>query len=690
MPILGLLAVTGLGAALWRHRSQKKRANQKKKASIRLDSSNKPVVIATPPTQGDILKDGDEARHYQKVSLTALGFSSVGTLFSPAFILLSVPFLFYNYFYLLKKTHNLVFKMNKPILGLFEFSAISFVLFSGHYLACSLFYSMFFTARKLVLDTEHNAQLDFNSIFGDLPSTVYLLANGVELEAPLKTLKPDDIVVVRAGEMIPIDGKVVAGAGSIDQHMLTGEAQQVERGIDEKVFASTLLLSGWLHICVEKQGSETVTGKIGKMLEKTAGFKSDTQSRGEDIVEKGAGITLLSTVAAIPIIGLSHAAALTYSGFGYQMRLAAPLTVLNYLRIASASGILIKDGRALELLHNIDTVIFDKTGTLTEEIPTVENIIACNGYESETVLQFAASAERHQQHPVAQAISAYAQQQATTLLTIDNSVYEMGHGIRVTLLDEDNVQQEIRLGSHRFMMQINVDIPDVIDEVQQRCVLNGHSMIYMSTDDNVLAGVIELRPSIRPEAWQMVQDLHQRNKQLYIISGDQETPTRHLAQQLGIDDYYAETLPEDKAGIIRELQNTGKKVCFIGDGINDTIALQRADVSISLQGAASIATDAADIVLIAPNLSSLPYLFDMSQELHKRMDVSVGLNMVSGILCVSSVFIFGMGIGGAILLNQTTLGVNIANSMLPLLKNSTVDEAVSKKINTHEAVDPPR
>jgi Cu2+-exporting ATPase len=342
--------------------------------------------------------------------------------------------------------------------------------------------------------------------------------------------------------------------------------------------------------------------------------------------------------------------------------------VLNYLRIASRNGILVKDGRALDTLKQVDTIVFDKTGTLTEEVPQVGRLIACNGFSEQQLLQYAASAEQRQKHPIAQAICSHAEQQGMVLLEVQNTDYAIGHGLRVDLVDErrETAQQTVLIGSRRFVDKAGIPVSDEIDDLQAAAGDKGHSIVYVATSTGELMGVIELKPALRPQAKQAIDALHELGMTLYIISGDQEKPTRYLANTLGIDHYFAETLPEGKAAHIESLQAQGHKVCFIGDGINDSVALQKSDVSVSLHGAATIAQDTADILLMTPDLLHLPYLLKMSTELHQRMNGSEFINNAFGVACVSGVLLLGMGTSGAILLYSGGLLTNLSNSMLPL------------------------
>jgi len=306
---------------------------------------------------------------------------------------------------------------------------------------------------------------------------------------------------------------------------------------------------------------------------------------------------------------------------------------------------------------------------LREMVDSIECIVACNGFTKIKLLQYYITASIQQKHPIAGAICQAAAQQNLRSFPLINSDYELGYGIRVSFVDPEagSKVQTILLGSERFMESAKINIHNDIKSMQIKCAEKGHSLVYIALENQHLMGVIELRPSLRKNAKEVATALRQQGMTLYIISGDQQKPTQQLAQMLGIENYYAETLPEDKAKIVENLQKMGKTVCFIGDGINDAVALQKADVAISLHGAATIATDMAEIVLIKPDLAYLPYLLQMANDLNKKMETSMRLNTASGISCVTGVFIFGMGVSGAILLSYSTLAINIANAIVPLM-----------------------
>jgi heavy metal translocating P-type ATPase len=549
----------------------------------------------------------------------------------------------------------------------FESAATLATLILGSLLLLSVLMLVVSTSQRMIARTEREANSDFSSIFGELGNTAWLLRDGVEMEVPLDSLQIGDVIVVHSGEMIPVDGLVVSGEGMIDQHLLTGESQPVEKVAGDSVFTSTLVLSGAFRIHVDHHGEDTVTGQIAKALENAAHVKTSMQSRGERIVERGAVYTMLASGLALPIVGAQQAFALVYSGFGYQMRLAAPLAVMNYLRLAARRGILVKDGRALDALSKVDTVVFDKTGTLTEETPRVARIHLCNGFRREQVLSLAASAEQRQKHPVARAICRLAEQDSVALLRLEASDFTIGHGLRAALHDPDspNGRREVLIGSRRFIGQADIAVPDHIEQAQSAASESGHSLVYIALADKTLLGAVELQQTLRPRAQDAIDELRDLGMRICIISGDRTAPTRHLANTLGVD-YHANVLPEQKAELLEQMKRDGHHVFFIGDGINDSVALHRADVSASLHGAASIAQDTADILLMEPDLRLLPHLVRLARDLDHRMTYSEVLNNAAGVSCVAGVLFLGVGIGGAMLIYSSGIAVSITNAMLPL------------------------
>ncbi len=314
-----------------------------------------------------------------------------------------------------------------------------------------------------------------------------------------------------------------------------------------------------------------------------------------------------------------------------------------------------------------------KTGTLTQELPHVGHLFTCQGINEQQLLTYAAAAEHRQTHPIARAILQEASRRGLSVPAISEAAYEIGYGIKVTLDGK-----LIRVGSHRFMAMEAITIPEEIESIRQTAHQEGHSLVYVAINDQ-LAGAIELVPTVRPEAKRIVDYLRQAGLEMAIISGDHERPTRALATYLGIDRYFAETLPEntypaplDKADLISQLQKEGtpvqrsrKTVCFVGDGINDSIALKKANVSISLRGASTIATDTAQIILMDQTLNELQTLFELSEQFESNMHTNLMTTVVPGVIIIGGAFAGLIGYGSSIGVFTVGLVAGITNAMRP-------------------------
>jgi Cu2+-exporting ATPase len=373
--------------------------------------------------------------------------------------------------------------------------------------------------------------------------------------------------------------------------------------------------------------------------------------------------TLVAAGLAWLWVGFEGAISITGATFGFNVRLTGPITMLNYLNLASQQGILIKDGRSLELLNQIDTVIFDKTGTLTLDQPYVSHIHVFGQLDEATLLAYAAAAEDRQTHPIARAIVDAAKRRGMALPSIGVARYEIGYGIQVEI-DGHLVQ----VGSERFMAMKGVVVPGAAQLLQADTHDRGHSLVMVAVDDE-LVGALELEPMVRPEARAVVEALQRRNVEVYVISGDHEEPTRQLARELGVEHYFANVLPADKAKHVERLQGAGRHVCFVGDGINDSIALKRAQVSVSLRGATTVATDTAQVVLMSATLEHLPSLFALAQQFDANMKAGLAISIFPSLLIIGGVFFGHLGLLGATILYDVGLLAGVGVAMLPALQS---------------------
>src|SRR5580704_7284844 len=335
--------------------------------------------------------------------------AAVAPFAAPPLLPLSAALFAYTAIPSLKGAYNVLFKERRLGVDVLDSIVVAGCLatlqvFPGAILSWCLGFG-----RYLVRRTEDNSKKLMLGAFGKQPRYCWLVPNGkpgdgVEIEVPLDRLDKGDIVVVHTGEVVPVDGIIVDGLAMIDQHALTGESTPAEKGVGDRVFASTLMVAGKILVSVESSGDETTSARIAKILHDSAGYKLSSQHRGERLADKAVIPTLAIASAALATIGPAGAVAVLNSDFGTGIRMAAPLAMLTSLTLCAHKGILVKDGRALELMNDIDTVLFDKTGTLTREVPEVGRVLACNGHDVDTVLAYAAAAGNKFAHPIAKAI----------------------------------------------------------------------------------------------------------------------------------------------------------------------------------------------------------------------------------------------------------------------------------------------
>lgn len=615
------------------------------------------------------------------ISIGLIGLAAAGTFFyAPLLRIAGTGTLFNNLPVFQELSRNL--KKGRITTELLEIVSQISLLITGYFFLATVVCFVALLDMKLLRRTEEHSHQQLIDMFSQKPHSIWVLIDGAEVEIPLEAVRKNDVVVVNAGEVIPVDGTVVEGIATIDQQSLTGESQPAEKENGATVFATTLVLSGRILIQAEHTGSDTNAAKIGNILEQTQDFKENLRLRGKKIADGFIAPTLFVSSLTLPLLGPSSALAILWSGFGYDMKLYGPISVLNFLHLMAKNGILIKDGRSLEMLQKLDTVVFDKTGTLTDELPELGRIYPLASYDEETLLTYAAAAEYRQSHPIAKAILNAAQQRGLALPTIEDAAYQVGYGIQV-MLNEKLIQ----VGSIRFMKQKGIHLPAELSTVQSQANATGSSLVYVAVNDH-LAGVLRLDPCVRPEAKRIIQYLKAEGIAVSIISGDQEEPTRRLAHELGVDSYYAETLPAQKAELIAKLRADGRCVGYIGDGINDAIALKAANVSISLSGASTVATDTAQIILMDGDLARIESLFEISKAFEKNMQTNFLNSMIPGVITLTGVFTLHMGVVGALIIYFTSEIFALANCMMPLIKDELSEDEATRKVNDDAGDDP--
>lgn len=604
------------------------------------------------------------------IGSASLGIALAGNLFYPPLQILCLPGLFYSVRYMFQNSYRALRSpkiRDKVHVNTLSSLTIIACLLDGYFVVAALTGFFYTFGVKLGMQVRNDSKQSLVNIFRQTSHTAWVLVDAVEVQTPIEHIQPGDRVVVSAGEIIPVDGLIVDGMASVDQHMLTGEAQPVEKSVGDRVFALTLLLSGRIQVAVEHAGHETTAAQIGELLNRTTDFKTGMQLRSDVLTQKTVWPLLLLGAASLPLLGPLGAVAILAAHFGNRVSAFGSIGILNYFRILSRHGILVKDGRTLELLRKVDTVVFDKTGTLTQEQPTLGTIHTCAAYDENAVLTLAAAAEYKQTHPLARAILHSAEKRSLVLPTIADAAYKVGYGLSVHV-----AEGLVRVGSMRFIEHEGIAIPATIQAAQSACAAQGHSLVLVALNDEVI-GALELLPTVRPEAHAIIQGLRERKvKSIVIISGDHEAPTRKLAESLGIDRYFAETLPQNKAAIIEQLQAEGRTICYVGDGINDTIALKKAQVSVSLRGASTAATDTAQIILMDQSLKQLCMLFDLSREFSNTLERSFLFSLIPITLGIGGVYLAGLQVAHIVILKEACSLISLGNVIYPIQRHRKV------------------
>lgn len=601
------------------------------------------------------------------LSLVCLGFTIVTRFTAPQVQALGGVLVMFAGIPILQKAKEFLFEEQRASAELLDTVGLTSTIATRHYVSSSIIFFLYAGGQKLRQMTERVFEESVSHAFGQRTELVWVRREGVEQSIPLASLQVGDIAVVDAGIPIPADGLVVEGVGLVDQHILTGESQPLARGVGDPVFAATMVRSGRLHIRVQTTGEATVAAEIAGMMARTADYTSTLEAEGQRIADQLALPMLALSGLSVPLVGPTGSVALLNSSFLDNMRLFIPLSMLNYLRQASESGILIRDGRSFQVLPQVDTVVFDKTGTLTLNALHVSRVVPSEGIDGDHLLCMAAAAERRQSHPIARAIVDAAQRRDLQVPSVEGIELELGFGLTAHL-----GQQAIRVGSRRYMLSQGFDVggdPALEDEDES---LRMSSRVYVALGPTML-GMLEVEPTIHPEVEHIIDALRQRNIDIHLVSGDHEVPTRALAVSLGIERYFAGVLPAGKAELIDDLQAQGRTVCFVGDGINDCLALARAAVSVTMESASATAVHSAQVVI--DDLALLPRLFDTADEFRRNVEqikLSLGIPSAVGI---GGVLFAGLRVPAMTALYSASMVTGLSIAMWPHRHRSVLPRA---------------
>jgi Cu+-exporting ATPase len=449
---------------------------------------------------------------------------------------------------------------------------------------------------------------------GLAPKTAIVIHDGKEIVIPIEEVEVGDIILVKPGEKIPVDGQVVEGRTSVDESMLTGESIPVEKNPGNNVIGASINKNGTIKFKATKVGKDTALAQIIKLVEEAQGSKAPIAKMADIIASYFVPIVMAIAVIAgfawfisgeSVIFSLTIFISVLVIACPCALGLATPTAIMVGTGKGAEHGVLIKGGEALETTHKIETIVFDKTGTITEGTPVVTDIITTGIVDAAELLQLSASAEKGSEHPLGEAIVNEAKEKNIDFINVESFEAIPGHGIEVVIQGK-----QILLGNKKLIDDRKIEI--TLQKESDKLAEEGKTPMYV-TVDNQLAGIIAVADIMKPSSKRAIEVLHSMGIEVAMITGDNKRTAEAIAKQVGIDRVLAEVLPQDKANEIKKLQAEGKKVAMVGDGINDAPALAQADIGIAIGSGTDVAMESADIVLMRSDLMDVATAIQLSK-----------------------------------------------------------------------------
>ena len=537
--------------------------------------------------------------------------------------------------------------------------AVIAAIIVGEYSAAAIVVFMFAIGdwlENLTIARANNALRDLAKL---IPPMVTVRHNGREVSIPVEQVTLEDVVLVRNGERIGVDGTLISGTGSVNQAAITGESMPVEKKPGDDVFAGTLNEVGAFEIKVTRLGNDTTLGQIVQMVKDAQSQQAPVQRLANKYAKVLVPITFSIAVAVFLLSGdIMRAVTVLVVVCPCALVLATPTAVVAAIGNAAKHGILVKSGAVIEQVGKVDVVAFDKTGTLTHGKPVVQNIICLNGLRHDELLTLAASAERFSEHPIGRSIVQALEAKHIPLLEPDEFNVLPGYGVTAKI-----GENRLVLGNRALLNEHGVRWEEEVATRVQELEAQGHTVIPVAINGD-MAGLIALADTALPEAKAAIADLKRLGvREVIMITGDNPRTAQRIAAELGIDRVFAEVLPQDKLRIVRELQAEGKKVMFAGDGVNDAPALAAAEIGVAMGMAGTdVAMETAPVGLMADEIERLPQIIDLSRKSLGVIGQNVAFSMSMNVL---SVLLGGFGVIGPV------IGALMHEfSALPVLANS--------------------
>ena len=485
-------------------------------------------------------------------------------------------------------------------------------------------------------------------LMGLAPKTALIIQNGEEKEIPIEEVEIGDVIVVKPGAKIPVDGSVIEGNTSIDESMLTGESMPVDKKAGDPVYTASINTTGTIQFTAEKIGSDTALAQIIKLVEDAQGSKAPIAALADKV--SGVFVPIVCVIALVAGIAwfigsggdvkfaLTIFISVLVIACPCALGLATPTAIMVATGKGAENGILIKGGEALETAHKINTIVFDKTGTITEGKPTITDVLTTEGTEASSLLQITASAEKNSEHPLGQAIVQGAQGKGLELLKVEHFDSITGRGIEALING-----QMILAGNRKLMEERKISLTALATE-SDRLAGDGKTPMYVAIDSR-LAGIIAVADVVKASSRLAIENLHKMGIEVAMITGDNQKTADAIARQVGIDRVLAEVLPQDKSNEVIKLQKEGRKVAMVGDGINDAPALAQADIGIAIGSGTDVAMESADIVLMRSQLTDVPTAINLSKRTIRNIKQNLfwafGYNVIGIPIAAGVLHIFG-------------------------------------------------
>ncbi len=565
---------------------------------------------------------------------------------------------------------------------LLDASAIGAALATRDFLTASLIAFLLKLGEYLDAWTRHRSRRLLSEMFRTTEEWAWVRRNGEEERLPLDEVRTGDLVVVRTGCLVPVDGTVLEGEALVNQSSLTGEGLPIFRCEGSSVHAGTAVEEGTLLVRADRVGDQTRAARIVKVIEDAERLKSATQSRSEALAERIVPWSFLASGLVLALTGNpTRAAAVLLVDFSCAIKLSTPLAVLSSLALAARHRVLIKGGKYLELLADVDAVVLDKTGTLTMAEPEIAGMVAFNGYDRKFVLRLAACVEEHFPHPVATAVVHRAAEEGLTHGEEHAELdYVAAHGIATRING-----QRVVIGSRHFVHDDEgIDLSGG-EAYALELATRGHSPLFLGIGGR-LAGIIAIHDPVRAESRDFIAGLKRHGiKRIIMVTGDSRETAATIAAELGIHEFRAQVLPEGKVAVVRELQQAGYIVAVVGDGINDSPALSHADVGISMNHGSDIAREACDILLQDGTLGDILIARGISKEamalIENNFRTIVSVNSAALLLSLSGAM---PPVFAATLHNLCTIAVGL-RALAPLRQSVLPPGVARDRADTLEA-----